>query len=145
LASHSDAGRLHDQDATLTVGPRVKDPEALLTLPEFIREAIPSTQTRLEDPNALLSLPEFVRESHKMNGSGLNGGDLSANEASGNESRSGDTSDSKGKKTSKRAARSKSFTSASVAGLLGKSWSRAIAPTLPSIASPTPASKSQQG
>ncbi|KAL0069209.1 hypothetical protein AAF712_003572 [Marasmius tenuissimus] len=59
-AEHSDAGRLHDQDAVLQ--PRVKDPHALLTLPEFIREAIPADSQQLRDPQAMLTLPEFVRE-----------------------------------------------------------------------------------
>ncbi|KAL0577194.1 hypothetical protein V5O48_004792 [Marasmius crinis-equi] len=61
LAEHSTAGRLHDQDAVLQPT-RVKDPNALLTLPEFIREAIPADSQRLQDPQALLSLPEFVKE-----------------------------------------------------------------------------------
>lgn len=42
--------------------PRVKDPHALLTLPEFIREAVPASVIRA-DPKALLTLPEFVKES----------------------------------------------------------------------------------
>ena len=61
LANHSDAGRFHAQDATFQP-PRTKDPEALLSLPEFIREAVPPEAQRLEDPLALLTLPEFVRE-----------------------------------------------------------------------------------
>ncbi|TFK73520.1 hypothetical protein BDN72DRAFT_834657 [Pluteus cervinus] len=61
LANHSDAGRFHAQDATFQP-PRTKDPEALLSLPEFIREAIPLEAQRLEDPLALLTLPEFFRE-----------------------------------------------------------------------------------
>ncbi|EEB89193.1 hypothetical protein MPER_12735 [Moniliophthora perniciosa FA553] len=60
LAEHSSAGRLHNQDAVL--GPKIKDPNALLTLPEFIREAVPPDALRLEDPRALLTLPEFVKE-----------------------------------------------------------------------------------
>ncbi|KAG6829711.1 hypothetical protein H0H92_003746 [Tricholoma furcatifolium] len=59
LASHSSAGRLHDQDAVLQ--PRTKDPHALLTLPEFMRESVPALVNRA-DPKALLTLPEFVRE-----------------------------------------------------------------------------------
>ncbi|KAF4583309.1 HECT-like ubiquitin-conjugating enzyme-binding-domain-containing protein [Pleurotus pulmonarius] len=63
LAQHSDAGRLHAQDAELHDHPRLKDPNALLSLPEFIRESIPeSSLTRDEDMDALLSLPEFVKE-----------------------------------------------------------------------------------
>ena len=57
LLLHSSAGRLHSQDATLHLGPRERDPEALITLPDFLREPIPRT-----DPAAMLSLPEFVRE-----------------------------------------------------------------------------------
>ncbi|KAK7047424.1 hypothetical protein VNI00_006655 [Paramarasmius palmivorus] len=60
LAEHSSAGRLHNQDAIL--GPKTKDPNALLTLPEFIREAVPPDAQRLQDPRALLTLPEFVKE-----------------------------------------------------------------------------------
>ncbi|KAJ6588703.1 HECT-like ubiquitin-conjugating enzyme-binding-domain-containing protein [Mycena capillaripes] len=60
LADYSDARRLHGQDAVLQPT-RTKNPEAMLTLPEFIREAVPHS-VRLEDPKALLTLPEFVRE-----------------------------------------------------------------------------------
>ncbi|KAK0480735.1 HECT-like ubiquitin-conjugating enzyme-binding-domain-containing protein [Armillaria novae-zelandiae] len=59
LAEHSNAGRLHSQDAVLQ--PKTKDPNAMLTLPEFIREAVPES-VRVQDPTALLSLPEFVKE-----------------------------------------------------------------------------------
>ncbi|XP_006463426.1 hypothetical protein AGABI2DRAFT_225212 [Agaricus bisporus var. bisporus H97] len=59
LAQHSDSRRIHDQDATLQ--PRTKDPNALLTLPEFIRESVPPELIK-SDPQALLSLPEFVKE-----------------------------------------------------------------------------------
>ena len=58
LVRHSEAGRIHGQDATL---PRMRDPEALLTLPEFMKEPLPASE-RLKDPAALLTLPEFVRE-----------------------------------------------------------------------------------
>lgn len=64
LVRHSDAGRLHSQDAVL-VKNKVKDPEAMLSLPEFIREGVPDgmqLKMQMEDPKALLSLPEFVRE-----------------------------------------------------------------------------------
>ncbi|KAI0355871.1 hypothetical protein OH77DRAFT_1424131 [Trametes cingulata] len=64
LARHSDAGRLHSQDAVLPKN-RTKDPEAMLSLPEFIREGVPEAvqlKMQMEDPKALLSLPEFVRE-----------------------------------------------------------------------------------
>jgi len=70
LLEHADAGRLHSQDAMLTPPgstPRMKgkDPEALLTLPEFMREAIPEPvqlKMQMENPTALLTLPEFVKE-----------------------------------------------------------------------------------
>ncbi|KAI0821933.1 HECT-like ubiquitin-conjugating enzyme-binding-domain-containing protein [Trametes gibbosa] len=64
LVRHSDAGRLHSQDAVLLKN-KVKNPEAMLTLPEFIREGVPDgmqLKMQMEDPKALLSLPEFVRE-----------------------------------------------------------------------------------
>ncbi|KAI0754285.1 HECT-like ubiquitin-conjugating enzyme-binding-domain-containing protein [Daedaleopsis nitida] len=64
LARHSDAGRLHAQEAVLPKK-RTKDPEAMLSLPEFIREGVPEgmqLKMQMEDPKALLSLPEFVRE-----------------------------------------------------------------------------------
>ncbi|KXN92166.1 E3 ubiquitin-protein ligase E3D [Leucoagaricus sp. SymC.cos] len=59
LARHSSSRRIHDQDAMPQ--PRTKDPNALLTLPEFIREAVPPEMIK-SDPRALLSLPEFVKE-----------------------------------------------------------------------------------
>ncbi|KAI0948109.1 hypothetical protein AcW1_009707 [Taiwanofungus camphoratus] len=69
LVNHSDAGRLHSQDAVLTASDttrlRVKDPDALLSLPEFIREAVPEgveLKMQMADPKAMLSLPEFVKE-----------------------------------------------------------------------------------
>lgn len=40
LLDHSETGRLHDQDAVLQL-PKTKDPDALLSLPEFIREPMP--------------------------------------------------------------------------------------------------------
>ena len=46
----------------LASNPRIKDPAELLTLPEFIREPIP-TNSKLKNPEALLTLPEFMRES----------------------------------------------------------------------------------
>ncbi|KAG2008816.1 hypothetical protein CC2G_014206 [Coprinopsis cinerea AmutBmut pab1-1] len=60
LLKHSDAGRMHAQDAVLQ--PKVKDPQAMLTLPEFIREAIPPDSDLLKDPSIMLSLPEFVAQ-----------------------------------------------------------------------------------
>ncbi|THV01863.1 hypothetical protein K435DRAFT_817938 [Dendrothele bispora CBS 962.96] len=62
LAEHSNAGRLHGQDAMMQRGSRTKDPEALLSLPEFIREAVPPENLKIDDPQALLTLPEFVKE-----------------------------------------------------------------------------------
>ncbi|KAI0036116.1 HECT-like ubiquitin-conjugating enzyme-binding-domain-containing protein [Vararia minispora EC-137] len=41
LLEHSGAGRMTAQDAVFTAGERARDPEALLTLPEFIRESVP--------------------------------------------------------------------------------------------------------
>ena len=57
---HSDAGRMHGQDAVLN--PRVKDPSAKLTFPEFIRERVPPDSELLQDPSIKLSLPEFVAQ-----------------------------------------------------------------------------------
>ncbi|THH19287.1 hypothetical protein EW146_g1847 [Bondarzewia mesenterica] len=67
LIEHNAVGRMHSQDASfqppkLKDTPKCRDPDALLTLPEFIRESIPSGLQRPADPNAMLSLPEFVRE-----------------------------------------------------------------------------------
>ena len=59
LAGHSDSGRLHDQEAVLSN--RTKDPEALLTLPEFMREAVPPEIMKV-DPRTVLTLPEFIKE-----------------------------------------------------------------------------------
>lgn len=59
LAGHSDSGRLHDQEAVLSN--RTKGPEALLTLPEFIRETVPPESVKA-DPHAVLTLPEFIKE-----------------------------------------------------------------------------------
>ncbi|TFK81662.1 hypothetical protein K466DRAFT_330587 [Polyporus arcularius HHB13444] len=64
LARHSDAGRLHAQDALL-LKKRTKDPDAMLSLPEFIREGVPEglqLKMQMEDPKAMLSLPDFMRE-----------------------------------------------------------------------------------
>ena len=77
LAQHSDAGRLHSQDAVFSTTPtmrvrshpelsQIKDPHAMLSLPEFIREGVPEViQRRMDrdrDPHALLTLPEFIKE-----------------------------------------------------------------------------------
>ena len=59
LVRHSEAGRIHGQDAVLQN--KMKEPEALLTLPEFMRESLPESE-RQKDLEALLTLPEFVRE-----------------------------------------------------------------------------------
>ncbi|EIW54928.1 uncharacterized protein TRAVEDRAFT_30892 [Trametes versicolor FP-101664 SS1] len=64
LVRHSDAGRLHSQDAVLGRN-RAKDPDAMLSLPEFIREGVPEgmqLKMQMEDPKALLTLPELLRE-----------------------------------------------------------------------------------
>ncbi|KAJ2926581.1 hypothetical protein H1R20_g10516, partial [Candolleomyces eurysporus] len=60
LMKHSAAGRMHGQDAVLT--PKIKDPQAKLTFPEFIRESIPPDSELLQDPSIMLSLPEFVAQ-----------------------------------------------------------------------------------
>ena len=77
LASHSEAGRMHSQDASFiqpshrsrsqpSLAEDTHDPHALLSLPEFMREGIPdAVQHRMQlerDPEALLSLPEFMKE-----------------------------------------------------------------------------------
>lgn len=66
LVLHSQAGRIHGQDAVLQA--RVKDPEALLSLPEFMRELPPPRVLQREkEATDLLTLPEFVRESIPAN------------------------------------------------------------------------------
>ena len=77
LASHSEAGRMHAQDASFihpptrsqsqpTLVDSTLDPHALLTLPEFIREGIPAAvQQHMHfkwDPETVLSLTEFIKE-----------------------------------------------------------------------------------
>jgi hypothetical protein len=52
---------MHAQDAVFS-SVRLKDPNALLTLPEFIREAVPGVLQPQLDPNALLTLDEAARE-----------------------------------------------------------------------------------
>ncbi|KAH9963013.1 HECT-like ubiquitin-conjugating enzyme-binding-domain-containing protein [Russula dissimulans] len=61
LAEHSGSRRIHAQDAAFS-SVRYKDPNALLTLPEFIREAVPPALQPPPDPNALLTLDEAARE-----------------------------------------------------------------------------------
>ncbi|KAF9568276.1 hypothetical protein CPC08DRAFT_702699 [Agrocybe pediades] len=64
LVRHSEAGRMHGQDAVLQPHVRIKDPEALLTLPEFMREALPESE--LQKDTTLLTLPEFVSETNNL-------------------------------------------------------------------------------
>ena len=52
---------MHAQDATFS-SVRLKDPDALLTLPEFIRESVPRALQAEPDPNALLTLDEAAKE-----------------------------------------------------------------------------------
>ncbi|KAL5499110.1 hypothetical protein ACEPAH_1628 [Sanghuangporus vaninii] len=63
LLSHSNSRRIDSQDATFQAD-QVKSDDALLTLPEFIRERVPEElQQELErDPDALLTLSEIVKE-----------------------------------------------------------------------------------
>ena len=74
LARHSDAGRLHSQEAVFLsptarvasqTSSRTQDPHALLTLPEFIREGVPEEiQRQMEvrrEAETLLTLPEFIK------------------------------------------------------------------------------------
>ncbi|CCL98723.1 uncharacterized protein FIBRA_00728 [Fibroporia radiculosa] len=69
LMRHSQAGRMHSQDAVRTppgaARDKLKDPNVMLTLPEFIREAVPETlqlKMQIADSQAMLTLPEFVKE-----------------------------------------------------------------------------------
>ncbi|KAI0322864.1 HECT-like ubiquitin-conjugating enzyme-binding-domain-containing protein [Amylostereum chailletii] len=61
LLVHSDAGRMHSQDASF-VPVKPKDPEAMLTLPEFIRESVPRAIQPARNPNDIISLFEAVGE-----------------------------------------------------------------------------------
>lgn len=133
----------------------IKDPEALLTLPEFIKEAIPQQiqesqeRDRLEDPNALLTLPEFVKESimhpqvhmhsNPQSPSISRRGSEKFSRADSENERKGNGSEGEGKtlrKSKSGRLRSKSVSSASAAGawLMGKSWSRQSVAAIP----PTP-------
>ncbi|KAJ3528770.1 hypothetical protein NMY22_g9273 [Coprinellus aureogranulatus] len=92
LIQHSDAGRMHGQDAVLN--PRVKDPQAKLTFPEFIRERVPPDSELLSDPSIMLSLPEFVAQSippeelaTKASPNGSTGGKHKKNKSSTSSSR----------------------------------------------------------
>ncbi|THH28586.1 hypothetical protein EUX98_g5594 [Antrodiella citrinella] len=70
LVQHSSAGRLHSQDATFPISPssrsaagvKMQDPHALLTLPEFMREAVPDAVSERMHMNERISLPDFVKE-----------------------------------------------------------------------------------
>ncbi|TCD70683.1 hypothetical protein EIP91_002058 [Steccherinum ochraceum] len=70
LVKHSGAGRMDSQDATFSVSstPRsssatkMQDPNALLTLPEFIREAVPEAVNERMHMKERISLPDFVKE-----------------------------------------------------------------------------------
>ncbi|KIJ23402.1 hypothetical protein M422DRAFT_77237 [Sphaerobolus stellatus SS14] len=65
LLDHSGAGRLTSQDAeprkSTSSASLQRNPEALVTLPEFLRESF-DVDVEYRDPNALLTLPEFVQE-----------------------------------------------------------------------------------
>lgn len=140
LVSHSDAGRLHNQDAVLMpAGQRIKDPEVLLTLPEFIREAVPPglQGDRTDDPNALLTLPEFVKESQRTESQKM--------AQSQSEDPPSKSSAIKRKESKPRLKpRSKSFSNAAGAGawILGKPWSRQMPP--PPTSSQTAATSPSQ-
>lgn len=76
VLKHSGAGRLTSQDATIPTtsilnrSQSQQHPDALLSLPEFIRESIPPASAhRTLNPNTLLSLPEFFKEQHLLTGS----------------------------------------------------------------------------
>lgn len=69
MVRHSSAGRLSGQDAvfhrhSLRAAPALtQETEALLSLPEFIRESVPpASLSRTLDPHAMLTLPEFFKE-----------------------------------------------------------------------------------
>ena len=69
LVNHGSSRRLTSQDAVFHHDrAELRNPDAMLTLPEFIRERIPDDclkqmeHQQFRDPDALLSLPEFVKE-----------------------------------------------------------------------------------
>lgn len=70
LVKHSGAGRMDSQDASFSVSStsrstsatKMHDPNALLTLPEFIREAVPEAVNERMHMNERISLPDFVKE-----------------------------------------------------------------------------------
>ncbi|KZS96235.1 hypothetical protein SISNIDRAFT_407377 [Sistotremastrum niveocremeum HHB9708] len=61
LINHSGIRRIDSQDALPTVSTTLRNPETMLTLPEFIREPLP-VGVNVQDPEAMLTLPEFVSE-----------------------------------------------------------------------------------
>ncbi|KAI0049166.1 hypothetical protein FA95DRAFT_1538607 [Auriscalpium vulgare] len=65
LIEHSDAGRMHSQDASFP-SLKPKDPEAMLTLPEFIRESVPKALQSPPDPDAIISLREAALEGQPL-------------------------------------------------------------------------------
>ncbi|KAG8997540.1 hypothetical protein FRB90_012485, partial [Tulasnella sp. 427] len=75
LVKHSNAGRFNNQDAMFVraslrpPGPKEflpQEPEPLLSLPEFMEEALPpASLSRTLNPNALLTLPEFFEEQRR--------------------------------------------------------------------------------
>ncbi|KAH8829406.1 HECT-like ubiquitin-conjugating enzyme-binding-domain-containing protein [Flagelloscypha sp. PMI_526] len=63
LALHSSAGRLHNQDSLPPSSRhRLKNPETMLSLPEFIRESLPKDIEQQREDERMMTLPEFVRE-----------------------------------------------------------------------------------
>jgi hypothetical protein len=68
LVAHGSLRRLHSQDAEFQLDKAdTRNPDAMLSLPEFIRERVPDNylkhmEQQHRDPGALLSLPEFVKE-----------------------------------------------------------------------------------
>ncbi|KZO94252.1 hypothetical protein CALVIDRAFT_539298 [Calocera viscosa TUFC12733] len=58
LVQHSSAGRMTSQDAIMR--PNVRDPEALLTFPEFIRESASSSRTPFLNQEFAATEPEFA-------------------------------------------------------------------------------------
>ncbi|KAG8904851.1 hypothetical protein FRB99_001057 [Tulasnella sp. 403] len=89
MLRHS-AGRLSSQDAihsrrvsSMTIKPAQQESEALLTLPEFIKESMPlSSLSKTLDPKEMLSLPEFFKEQQMYEASGSSIGHLGVNRRS---------------------------------------------------------------
>ncbi|KAH8113817.1 HECT-like ubiquitin-conjugating enzyme-binding-domain-containing protein [Phellopilus nigrolimitatus] len=61
LMSHSHSRRIASQDAIFQPI-KTRNPDALLSLPEFIREQVPDELQQELDPEALLTLSEIVKE-----------------------------------------------------------------------------------